>query len=177
MTGNPENLSMRGQLRKLLRIGGHYWSPGTPRTNDSLQQPTIDRPTIAINHRRQPGPAAASAAPRCAAGTPTRSTAHDPTEPKPAASGASSPENQSAHTKPLTSTSTAPESAQTEPEAMASAPSKTLLTAHDVASMLGVPVSWVYARSRTGEIPTVKLGRYYRYRLETIESWLGSREA
>ena len=37
-----------------------------------------------------------------------------------------------------------------------------LLTAGDVAELLGVPKSWVY--EQPGRIPTVTLGRYRRYR-------------
>jgi excisionase family DNA binding protein len=51
------------------------------------------------------------------------------------------------------------------------APSR-LLTAHQVAELLGVPQSWVYEQSRAGRIPTVTLGRYRRYRREAIEAWL-----
>lgn len=47
-----------------------------------------------------------------------------------------------------------------------------LLTASDVAELLGVPTSWVYEQSRVGRIPTVTLGRYRRYRREAIEAWL-----
>jgi excisionase family DNA binding protein len=47
-----------------------------------------------------------------------------------------------------------------------------LLTAQDVADLLGVPCSWVYQQSRAGRIPTVTLGRYRRYRREAIEVWL-----
>ena len=47
-----------------------------------------------------------------------------------------------------------------------------LLTADEVAELLGVPKSWVYEQSRCGRIPTVTLGRYRRYRLEAIEAWL-----
>ena len=43
--------------------------------------------------------------------------------------------------------------------------------------MLGVPASWVYSQTRAGRIPTVKLGRYYRYRREAIEVWIAEREA
>jgi excisionase family DNA binding protein len=49
---------------------------------------------------------------------------------------------------------------------------ESLLTAGQVASVLGVPRSWVYEQSRAGRIPTVKLGRYRRYRREAIEAWL-----
>lgn len=47
-----------------------------------------------------------------------------------------------------------------------------LLTASEVAELLGVPVSWVYEQSRRGRIPTVTLGRYRRYRRVSIDSWL-----
>lgn len=50
--------------------------------------------------------------------------------------------------------------------------SASLLTADQVADLLGVPKSWVYEQSRTGRIPTVTLGRYRRYRREAIEAWL-----
>ena len=47
-----------------------------------------------------------------------------------------------------------------------------LLTAAQVAKLLGVPTSWVYEQSRRGRIPTVTLGRYRRYRTEAIDEWL-----
>jgi excisionase family DNA binding protein len=52
-----------------------------------------------------------------------------------------------------------------------------LLTAPQVADLLGVPTSWVYEQSRRGRIPTVTLGRYRRYRREAIERWLDELEA
>ena len=52
-----------------------------------------------------------------------------------------------------------------------------LLTADQVAELLGVPRSWVYEQSRCGRIPTVTLGRYRRYRREAIEAWLEQLEA
>lgn len=54
---------------------------------------------------------------------------------------------------------------------------QSLLTAEQVAMLLGVPRSWVYEQSRTGRIPTVRLGRYRRYRREAIEAWLEELEA
>lgn len=51
-----------------------------------------------------------------------------------------------------------------------------LLTASEVAELLGVPVSWVYEQSRAGRIPTVTLGRYRRYRREAIELWIRALE-
>ena len=47
-----------------------------------------------------------------------------------------------------------------------------LLTAEDVATMLGVTTGWVYAQSRKGRIPTITLGRYRRYRRDAILHWL-----
>ena len=44
-----------------------------------------------------------------------------------------------------------------------------LLTAQDVATMLGVTTGWVYAQSRKGHIPTITLGRYRR---RAIAEWL-----
>jgi excisionase family DNA binding protein len=52
-----------------------------------------------------------------------------------------------------------------------------LLTAKDVAAMLGVPASWVYEQSRLGRIATVTLGRYRRYRPEAIAAWVAELEA
>lgn len=52
-----------------------------------------------------------------------------------------------------------------------------LLTADQVARMLGVPKSWVYEQSRKGRIPTVTLGRYRRYRSEAIARWIELLEA
>lgn len=52
-----------------------------------------------------------------------------------------------------------------------------LMTAAEVAELLGVPVSWVYQQSRRGRIPTVTLGRYRRYRRGAIEEWIATMEA
>jgi hypothetical protein len=53
-----------------------------------------------------------------------------------------------------------------------------LLTPEQLTDQLGVTKAWVYARSRewvksNGRrgIPTVKLGRYYRYRPDAIDRW------
>lgn len=46
-----------------------------------------------------------------------------------------------------------------------------LLTADELAERWQVPRSWVYAASRTGRIPTLRLGHYCRYRLDAIEEW------
>jgi excisionase family DNA binding protein len=52
-----------------------------------------------------------------------------------------------------------------------------LLTANDVAAILRVPRSFVYALARRGELPTVRLGdRYVRFRTPALERWIASRE-
>ena len=53
-----------------------------------------------------------------------------------------------------------------------------LLTAADVAAVLGVPRSLVYALVRRGDLPSIRVGnRYVRFRAEAIEEWIEHREA
>jgi len=52
-----------------------------------------------------------------------------------------------------------------------------LLTADELAERWQVRRSWVYAATRDGQIPAVRLGRYYRYRLASIEAWEARQEA
>lgn len=47
----------------------------------------------------------------------------------------------------------------------------TLLTAEELAERWRLPRSWVYAKTRADVIPSVRLGRYYRYRLDAIEAF------
>jgi excisionase family DNA binding protein len=47
-----------------------------------------------------------------------------------------------------------------------------LLTAEEVAGMLGMGTDWIYAQVRADRIPHVRLGRYVRFRSESIEQWL-----
>ncbi len=50
-----------------------------------------------------------------------------------------------------------------------------LLTVHDVAAMLQVPVSWVYEHTRRGaldELPALKIGKYVRFRHADVLSYL-----
>lgn len=52
-----------------------------------------------------------------------------------------------------------------------------LLTADDLAAKLGVTKRWVYAETRAGRIPHVRLGpRYVRYREQAIDDWLAALE-
>ena len=49
-----------------------------------------------------------------------------------------------------------------------------LLDVEGLASALKVPVSWVYEQSRTGKIPTVRVGKYVRFRLNDVLTKGGS---
>lgn len=46
-----------------------------------------------------------------------------------------------------------------------------LLTAEQLADRWQVPRDQVYRLTRSGQIPHVKLGKYYRYRLDHIEAF------
>jgi excisionase family DNA binding protein len=52
-----------------------------------------------------------------------------------------------------------------------------LLTAAEVALILGVSRRWVEDASRDGTLPTVRVGRFRRFRRAAIDSWLAAREA
>ena len=48
-----------------------------------------------------------------------------------------------------------------------------LETVEDLSERLQVDKTWIYERTRTGEIPHIKLGpRYIRFESEVIDEWL-----
>jgi excisionase family DNA binding protein len=47
-----------------------------------------------------------------------------------------------------------------------------LLTAEDVARLLRMTPSWVYAQTRRYRIPHLRLGRYVRFRREALQVWM-----
>ena len=52
-----------------------------------------------------------------------------------------------------------------------------LLSAEEVAELLGVPRSWVYAETRAGRLPHVPLGpRYVRYAEPSIRAFIAGLE-
>ncbi len=57
-------------------------------------------------------------------------------------------------------------------EAIRDGASGGLLTAQRVAELLGVSPEYVWQMSREGRIPTIRLGRARRYRLDAILDWL-----
>jgi excisionase family DNA binding protein len=53
-----------------------------------------------------------------------------------------------------------------------------LLSAEDVAELLGVPRTFVYALARRGDLPVVRVGeRYVRFRAEALEQWIAGQES
>ena len=46
-----------------------------------------------------------------------------------------------------------------------------LLTADDLATRWQVPKAHVYRLAREGKVPTVQIGRYYRFQTQVIEAW------
>ena len=55
-------------------------------------------------------------------------------------------------------------------------PDPPLLDAQAVAALLGVPASWVYAETRAGRLPHVRVGRYRRFRRGAIQTWVEDHE-
>lgn len=51
-----------------------------------------------------------------------------------------------------------------------------LLNAGQVAELLGVTKSWVYAETRAGRLPHVVMGRYRRYRRSGIAAFVARNE-
>jgi excisionase family DNA binding protein len=52
-----------------------------------------------------------------------------------------------------------------------------LLTPDQLAKHLGVKVGWVKRQSRAGNIPSIKLGKCYRYRKADVDLWLSEKAA
>lgn len=53
-----------------------------------------------------------------------------------------------------------------------------LLTTQELADYLGVPVSTVYTWRARGTAPeAVRVGRYTRYRMSAVSTWLDARRA
>jgi predicted DNA-binding transcriptional regulator AlpA len=54
-----------------------------------------------------------------------------------------------------------------------------LIDPKELARELGVPVSWIYSRTRQkgpDTIPHLKLGKYCRFRLEEVLDWLKKKQ-
>jgi len=51
-----------------------------------------------------------------------------------------------------------------------------LIDARAAGELLGVPPSWILAEARCNRLPHVRLGRYVRFRRETLLAWVRERE-
>ena len=49
------------------------------------------------------------------------------------------------------------------------------LTIEEAEQLLKVPRSWLYERTRKGEIPHVKLGKYIRFDQDQLLAWVAAR--
>jgi excisionase family DNA binding protein len=47
-----------------------------------------------------------------------------------------------------------------------------LIGIQEMAERLSVPVSWIYARTRTKEVPHYKIGKYVRFDESEVWEWL-----
>ncbi len=52
-----------------------------------------------------------------------------------------------------------------------------VLTLNEVAEYLRIPRSTAYKLAQEGKIPGQKVGRHWRFRRETVQSWLDRRQA
>jgi excisionase family DNA binding protein len=51
-----------------------------------------------------------------------------------------------------------------------------LLDAAEVAELLNVPTRWVREHSRNGHLPSIRLGRYVRFRRASVLAWVAEQE-
>jgi excisionase family DNA binding protein len=51
-----------------------------------------------------------------------------------------------------------------------------LLTPDDLAAMLAIPRLQVIRQAKRGNIPAIKIGKTWRFRLSSIEAWLTDKE-
>ena len=47
-----------------------------------------------------------------------------------------------------------------------------LITVDELATMLQVPKSWIYDRTRNNRIPYIKIGKYIRFDKDEIIEWI-----
>ena len=67
------------------------------------------------------------------------------------------------------------ESLAAQPAPRVSPEAEALLTVHEVAELLRVPVSWVYERTRrrgSERLPHLKIGKYLRFRLHELQLYV-----
>ena len=47
-----------------------------------------------------------------------------------------------------------------------------LIGINEMAKRLDLPVTWIYSRTRTGEIPHYKIGKYVKFDSEKVMQWV-----
>ena len=52
---------------------------------------------------------------------------------------------------------------------------ESLLTSKDVGEVLGIHTKVVERMAKRGEVPALRVGRFWRYRAPDLESWVGSK--
>ncbi len=52
-----------------------------------------------------------------------------------------------------------------------------LLDVREVAQLLNVPISWVYAAAERGELPSFRIGKYRRLSRAEVLAWLQARHS
>jgi excisionase family DNA binding protein len=52
-----------------------------------------------------------------------------------------------------------------------------LLDAEEAGELLHLPSSWVMAEARANRIPNVRLGKYRRFKRDSLLAWMDGREA
>ena len=52
-----------------------------------------------------------------------------------------------------------------------------LIDANEVSELLNVPLGWVREHTRNGHLPHVQLGRYVRYRRQSVIDYIDQQEA
>jgi hypothetical protein len=62
-------------------------------------------------------------------------------------------------------------------ETVAGVTAGALLDAESVARLLNVQVSWVRTATRAGILPALSIGRWRRYRAESILAWIEANES
>lgn len=55
--------------------------------------------------------------------------------------------------------------------------SSAFLDAASVAEFLGVSRRWVMEHTRTGDLPALRFGKVFRYKMSAIEAWLEGQHA
>ena len=50
-----------------------------------------------------------------------------------------------------------------------------LLTAKDVAERLQITEAWVHEAARTGDLPSIQIGRFRRFEQADIDEWIASK--